>query len=96
MHCKDCAHWKRPEPDYQAEAVTFGTCAAIPFRYDHLNEAFDLIGKHRSDFDEWDEVEKIEADTLAATLAMCEDGSGYAGRVKTQGEFGCVLFEVKP
>lgn len=96
MHCKDCVHWHHPELDYAYENATFGTCKAIPFRYDMLNAPFDRMLMQRSDFEEWSEVEKIEADTIAATLAMCEDGSGYAGRVKTQGEFGCVLFEAKP
>lgn len=96
MHCKDCRHWKGPEPDWAYENVIQGKCSLLLLRDDIFTEAYRDLGIERSDVSDWDEVERIEGEALAKRAAWCQDGSGYSASLITQGHFGCILFEAKP
>lgn len=104
MRCEHCRHWGHrneageyvaPEWDYEAAAMR--RCLAIRQSWDVKDEAFDEAKglKERSDYGDWDEVERIEAEALKAAKAVAQDGSSYAASIRTAADFGCVLFEAQ-
>lgn len=96
MRCDQCRHWK-PLNDWDFTAYEMRRCGAIKQAWNVKDEPFEGEGvKSRHDYDDWDQVERMEADAMKSAKAVAQDGSSYAASVLTAADFGCVLFEAKP
>ena len=94
MRCDQCQYWDESD-EWDFESAGLRRCFAIKQSWDVKGDAFPHEGKNRNDFDDWEEVERIEAKALKAAKAVAQDGSSYAASIRTTGDFGCVLFEQK-
>ena len=95
MRCDQCKHWLESQ-EWDTDAAGMRRCGAILQAWDVRDSAFEGEGKpDRYDFDDWEEVERLEAEALVAAKAVAQDGSSYAASIRTTGDFGCVLFEAK-
>lgn len=83
--CGSCAHWAAVEPDWEFDALVMGRCVAIKQREDILEPARRLC-------DDWDARVAEEGRLLSLEKAIAVDGSGYYAAVRTQADFGCVLW----
>ncbi|CDO34022.1 hypothetical protein [Novosphingobium sp. KN65.2] len=95
MRCDQCKHWDEPR-EWDFDYAGMRRCLAIKQAWDVENAAFPHEGKDKYDFEDWSEVQRIEAEALKAAKAVAQDGSSYAASIRTTGDFGCVLFEQKP
>lgn len=92
--CETCRFWLASSAsDWEFDALGVGDCQAIKMRSDIKDEAFEH--RPRKDFDDWDEVEKLEVEALRAAKAFAVDGSGYYAALRTFPDFGCVLHQRK-
>jgi hypothetical protein len=95
MRCDQCNHWG-DNYDWDFEMADMRRCLAIKQTWDVKNEPFESNGaKDRYEYDDWNDVERIEREALKAAKAVAQDGSSYAASIRTTGDFGCVLFERK-
>lgn len=95
MRCDQCKHWADESREWDFDKSGMRECLAIQQAWDVKDAAF-TPEKPRYDYDDWDEVERLEAEALKAAKAVAQDGSSYAASIRTTGDFGCVLFEAKP
>lgn len=96
MRCDQCKHWKSVE-DWEFDHVNMRKCLAIRQAWDVKDSPFEQPNSlQKSDYDDWEEVERIEKDALIAAKAVAQDGSSYSAAIYTREDFGCVLFEQKP
>lgn len=86
-NCRTCRHWRAVEPDWQFDGLTMGKCGAIKQRETIIAPAREI--------DDWDKREAEEERLLKAEKAVAVDGSGYYAALRTQADFGCVLFQGK-
>lgn len=92
--CETCRFWLYiSAEDWEFDALGVGDCKAIKMREDIKDAVFD--SRPRDAFDDWDEVERLEAEALRAAKAFAVDGSGYYAALRTFPDFGCVLHQPK-
>lgn len=82
--CGTCRWWVPPTDDYDEG---MGLCQGVRERWEIKNAPFE--GKDRSEYDDWDEVERIEKEAFAEAQACVVDGSGYHAALLTRPTFGC-------
>lgn len=95
MRCDQCQHWDQEVHEWDFDKSEMRRCRAIKQAWDVRESAF-TQEKPRDEYDDWDEVERLEAEAMRAAKAVAQDGSSYAASIRTTGDFGCVLFEAKP
>lgn len=90
--CETCRWWQPPVDDYSAG---MGLCQGIRERWEVCNSPFEHPAKDRSEYDDWDEVERLEQEALAKASACVVDGSGYYAALHTRPTFYCGEYKVK-
>lgn len=94
MRCDQCKFWGDPDvTEWDFDGAGLKRCRVIKQSWDVRDEPFEGEGKSpREDYDEWQEVERMEHEALRAAKAVTQDGSSYFASIHTTGDFGCVLF----
>ena len=92
VRCETCSFWRASGGHYDDG---MGLCQAVRERWEIQNAPFESPAKARSDYDDWEEVERLEKQALGNALACVVDGSGYHAALLTRSSFGCVLHQPK-
>lgn len=83
--CETCRYWVTPD-DYDDG---FGKCQYAQERWEVRQSPFQPPNKPESDYDDWDEVQRLEEEAFANKQAIVVDGSGYYAALLTKPSHYC-------
>lgn len=90
--CETCHYWVKPDERDEG----FGKCQYARERWEVRNAPFEHPKKSRSEYDDWDEVDRIEEEALANQNAIVVDGSGYYAALLTKPKHFCSEHRKEP